>query len=81
MKNLNINDYCIDMDSIIDLDEQKRTIILDLYQQLLHSVDDSLKSLEIRFNTLRYNGYLKRVSHIERSEKLKKILDKDNDGK
>lgn len=79
MKNINIADYALDIELLNTLRKSDKEYVKDLYTQLLYSVDEGVNSIQLRFNTLYYGGYLKRVDQIERSNKLKKILNKDGE--
>lgn len=79
MKNINIADYALDIELLNTLRKSDKEYVKDLYTQLLYSVDEGVNSIKLRFNTLYYGGYLKRVDQIERSNKLKKILNKDGE--
>lgn len=68
----NIKDYYLILEKIIDLPSPKRNLIMDIYRDMLHRVNDpqSKELVSSLFNTLDMGGYIANRQIVERTKKL-----------
>lgn len=68
----NIKDYYLLVDKIIDLPSPKRNLIMDMYRDMVHRMNDKSSEgmVESYFNTLEMGGYIANRQEIERNQKL-----------
>ena len=68
----NIKDYYLLVDKIIDLPSPKRNLIMDMYRDMVHRMNDKSSEgmVESYFNTLEMGGYIANRQEVERNQKL-----------
>jgi hypothetical protein len=73
----NIKDYYLLVEKIIDLPSPKRNLIMDMYRDMVHRIDDksSQGMVESYFNTLEMGGFIANRTDVEREQKLEKLVD------
>lgn len=71
-----IKNYYLLIDKILDLPSPKRNMIMDIYRDMVHRVNDpSQKDLvQSYFNTLEMGGYIKNRTIVERENKLGDLI-------
>ena len=72
----NIKEYYLDLDKVMELPSTKRNIIMEMYRDMVHSVNDSLRKdmVQSYFNTLEIGGFIKNRTIAERENKLGDLI-------
>jgi DNA-binding cell septation regulator SpoVG len=72
----NIKEYYLDLDKVMELPSTKRNIIMEMYRDMVHSVNDSLRKdmVQSYFNTLEIGGFIKNRTITERENKLGDLI-------
>jgi hypothetical protein len=72
----NIKEYYLDLDKVMKLPSTKRNIIMEMYRDMVHSVNDSLRKdmVQSYFNTLEIGGFIKNRTITERENKLGDLI-------
>lgn len=72
---MRIDDYYLDIDSVFELEKDKREIIVGYYDRLLDFVSmGDTSRINSLFNTLIKTGFLKNKAIEERTDKLDAIM-------
>lgn len=75
----NIKDYYLIIEKIIDLPSPKRSLIMDMYRDMLHYHSDKRFDMaNSYFNTLEMGGYIINRQEVERARKLDTLVDGEN---
>ena len=72
----NIKEYYLDLDKVMELPTTKRNMIMDMYRDMVHSVNDSHRKDMVHsyFNTLEMGGFIKNRTIAERENKLGDLI-------
>ncbi len=70
---MNISDYYLDINSLLDIPKDHRRYIIDFYRELLMGNISSMDKTSI-FNTLVKSGYLINKNQEDREEKIDKVI-------
>jgi hypothetical protein len=72
----NIKEYYLDLDKVMELPSTKRNIIMEMYRDMVHSVNDSNRKdmVQSYFNTLEIGGFIKNRTITERENKLGDLI-------
>jgi hypothetical protein len=72
----NIKEYYLDLDKVMELPTTKRNMIMDMYRDMAHSVNDSHRKdmVQSYFNTLEMGGFIKNRTISERENKLGDLI-------